>query len=155
MNHFKEFIPKAFPDGSDLSFADIARRSSGGIIFCDSEAQAFGGVARHVVVVDTWRRLVFLGGGEVSEVWLAGLLEYDGTDLRGDALDVRLRTLRILKLHSARLLKERSTPAVADDHATRKPSKWQRKQFKKRMHAESAGSDAAGPAASEEPRASA
>lgn len=129
-----------FPDDSSLTFGDIGRRSHGGMLLCDTETATTTGIARHVVVMDTWRRLIFLGGGEVSESWLAGLLQYDGSDLRGDALDVRLRELRVLRILAVRVLKEKVTDGETATPVTgRKPSAWQRKQFKKRARNASSG----------------
>ena len=52
----------------------------------------------HMLVYDAWRRIIFIGAGEVHAEWIAGVIGVCGNDLRGNNLDNRLRDeLRILK----------------------------------------------------------
>ena len=70
------------------------------VLVCDEHGKPRG----HLMAFDAWRRLLFLGAGELEEEWMAGLLGVCGDDLRGSRLDERLRDLRVLRLQQVRLL---------------------------------------------------
>ena len=69
---------------------------------------ATGALQNHLLVFGAWRRLLFLGAGEVHDQWIAGLLGVRGDDLRGERLDDRLRKLRVVRLLQVRMLWQKS-----------------------------------------------
>lgn len=90
------------------------------------------GLARedHVLIMDTWRDLLFLGVGEMTEEWHAGLLGLDPHDREGRILDERLANrLRVHEVMAVRVVHAR----VEREPAAKKPklSKYQRKKLKR------------------------
>ena len=77
-------------------------------------------MAPHYTVADMWRRILFLGAGEMHEEWVAGIMGVTADDMRCDIiegvrqprLDARLRgDLRVLQL-----LRVRFTPLTHTTH---------------------------------------
>ena len=92
-----------FADGEPLLFADLFRANMQGVAVCETIAQTGkGDLVTHYVVADFWRRLLFLGAGELSLQWLAGIISVRGDDRQH--LDERLRELRIRSLTKVRML---------------------------------------------------
>ena len=92
-----------FADGEPLLFAALFRANMQGVAVCETVAETSkGDLVTHYVVADFWRRLVFLGAGELSLQWLAGIISVRGDDRQ--LLDERLRGLRIRSLTSVRML---------------------------------------------------
>ena len=97
-----------FPDEEDLTFRDLFRCTREGILLCEVLVQLQSGlVAPHYTVADMWRRILFLGAGEMHEEWVAGIMGVTADDMRCDIiegvrqprLDARLRDdLRVLQL---------------------------------------------------------
>ena len=88
-----------------------------------------GETAEHFLVYDGWRRLLFVGAGELEKEWLVGLLAIEYADTVGMKLDDRMRDeLRVLRLNGVRVLKERA-PEV--QRSQRRPSSHQRKKRKR------------------------
>ena len=101
----------------------------------------------HFCAFDAWRRLIFLGAGELHEEWIAGVIGVRIDDLRGSALDERLRAdLRVLRLLEVREVRVKAaqnavsfaTRVAARVAAGEKLSKAQRKRLKREREAESA-----------------
>ena len=65
-------------------------------------------------MADFWRRLVFLGAGELSLQWLAGIIGVRGDDR--EFLDERLRELRVQSLVRVRMLWVQSERVRAKGH---------------------------------------
>jgi len=95
-----------FADGERLLFTDLFRANMQGIAVCETVAETHKGLSTHYVVADFWRRLIFLGVGELSLQWLAGIISVRGDDRL--YLDERLHDLRIRSLTSVRMLWEQS-----------------------------------------------
>ncbi len=108
-----------FPDEADLTFRDIFRSIKEGILFCEVLVRLqSGAVVPHYTVADTWRRILFLGAGEMHEEWVAGIIGITQDDMRCDIiegvrqprLDTRLREdLRVVQLLRVRLVKVKVT----------------------------------------------
>ena len=108
-----------FLDEVDLTFRDLFRRMQEGILLCEILVLLQSGVvAPHYAVADTWRRILFLGAGEMHEEWVAGIMGITADDMRCDIiegvrqprLDARLRDeLRVLQLLRVRLVKVKMT----------------------------------------------
>lgn len=128
-------------DGDALTFGDMVRRVVEGVLLLHVLVRlANGCVAEHVMAYDAWRRLLYLGAGEMHTHWMAGLIGIRGDDYRGDTLDTRLREeLRVVKLEAVRVLKEYVAPADAPDAPPAKLNTWQKKQLKKRAREEMLG----------------
>ena len=106
---------RGFEDGSQLFFTDLFRANMHGIAVCETVAQTRNGkLETHYVVADFWRRLVFLGAGELSLQWLAGIIGVRGDDR--EFLDERLRELRIQTLVRVRMLWVQSERVRAKGH---------------------------------------
>ena len=99
------------PDGG-LSWVDVARVSHGILVCLAHVLDAHGETMPHIVVYDAWRRLLFIGAGELQKEWIVGLLGIQGDDLKGGALDRRMRELRVVKLLGARMLKVKAPPPL-------------------------------------------
>ena len=108
-----------FPDEEDLAFRDLFRCTREGILLCEVLVQLQSGlVAPHYTVADMWRRILFLGAGEMHEEWVAGIMGVTADDMRCDIiegvrqprLDARLHDdLRVLQLLRVRLVKVKVT----------------------------------------------
>ena len=116
---FRLYALSGFNDGAPLTFADLFRSNMQGIAVCETivEKGFAGGLATHYIVADFWRRLIFLGAGELSLQWLAGLIRVSGNDRH--LLDERMGQLRIKYLIGVRMLVEHS-PRV---RATQRPGR--------------------------------
>ena len=74
-------------------FRALFRANMQGVAVCETVAETSkGDLVTHYVVADFWRRLVFLGAGELSLQWLAGIISVRGDDRQ--LLDERLCGLR-------------------------------------------------------------
>jgi hypothetical protein len=117
-----------FPDEDDLTFWDIFRRVKAGIVLCEVLVLLQNGrLAPHYTVADTWRRILFLGAGEVREEWVAGIIGVTSDDMRHDIiegvrqprLDTRLREdLRVMQLLRVRLVKVKAAPQAKPSRPT-------------------------------------
>ena len=127
-----------FPDEEDLTFRDLFRCTREGILLCEVLVQLQSGlVAPHYTVADTWRRILFLGAGEMHEEWVAGIMGVTADDMRCDIiegvrqprLDARLHDdLRVLQLLRVRLVKVKVT--TAQTQPGRRLTNHQRKKAK-------------------------
>ena len=95
-----------------------------GIAVCETivEKGFAGGLATHYIVADFWRRLIFLGAGELSLQWLAGLIRVSGNDRH--LLDERMGQLElhIKSLIGVRMLVEHSPRVRANQRPGRNSS---------------------------------
>ena len=132
-----------FPDEEDLTFRDLFRCTREGILVCEVLVQLQSGlVAPHYTVADMWRRILFLGAGEMHEEWVAGIMGVTADDMRCDIiegvrqprLDARLHDdLRVLQLLRVRFVKVKvTTPQTQPGRrltkttSVKKRSKWQK-----------------------------
>ena len=77
-----------FPDEEDLTFRDLFRCTREGILLCEVLVQLQSGlVAPHYTVADMWRRILFLGAGEMHEEWVAGIMGVTADDMRCDIIE--------------------------------------------------------------------
>jgi hypothetical protein len=97
-----------------LTFVRVCTSLRSGIHLLQTTVRGRHGERReHLMVWDAWRRLIFLGAGELSEEWIAGVIGVQSADLRGSVLDDRLRDeLRVLGVSAVRSLWER--PSVVE-----------------------------------------
>ena len=99
-------------------FRALFRANMQGVAVCETVAETSkGDLVTHYVVADFWRRLVFLGAGELTLQWLAGIISVRGDDRQ--LLDERLRGLRIRSLTSVRMLWVQSERVRAPEPAPR------------------------------------
>lgn len=126
-------------DADELSFVDLFRAHTTGIFVCEVVVACGGtgeGRGTHYIVADCWRRLLFLGAGELQREWLVGLIGVRGDDLRGDALDRRLAAeLRVLQLLNVRVLKTHLATATGVKRQGR-PNGRQRAKIAKKWAAQ-------------------
>ena len=106
-----------------LSFVDLGKKMQGIFVVQALVLDEHGKKRPHMLVFDAWRRLLFLGAGEVDQEWMAGLLGVQGKDLRGSTLDDRLLKLRVLQLQQVRMLMCRCVDVPADTTYQRKKRK--------------------------------
>ena len=67
-----------------ILFVDVCRAAKAEtlVIQATVETGVEGENAEHFVVYDAWRRLLFLGAGELEKEWLGGLIEVEYADTR-------------------------------------------------------------------------
>jgi hypothetical protein len=107
------------------------------VIVCDER----GNPRAHMMVWDAWRRLLFLGAGELTDEWIAGVIGVTTEDLAVRArLDERLREqLRVLSVCAVRSVwevpsrekKSSECASVAEGAKRKRPSTCARAKFKK------------------------
>ena len=121
-------MPGFDDDSDELTFVDLFRTFAEGMYVLEVLVMlSSGGIGVHYMLADTWRRLLYLGAGEMREEWITGLLMIVGKDLRyvGDPpmprLDQLLRNdLRILQLCRVRRLMRKAPPAPTAGHPKRR-----------------------------------
>ena len=99
---------EAFRDGSaDLTFAKLFAETREGIVVASVLVQCKDGALRgHVIVLDFWRSLIFLGAGNPDEETLVGVKGITEADVCGGRLDESLANLGVMRLQAVRLLME-------------------------------------------------
>ena len=98
-----------FEDGSDgLTFARLVSEIQPMILLCLVLVRCADGAARgHIIVIDTWRSLVFLGAGDPDVETLVGVKGITAEDRVGDrGLDQAMEALGVTRLQAVRALWE-------------------------------------------------
>ena len=105
-----------FEDGSDgLTFARLVSEIQPMILLCLVLVRCSDGAARgHVIVIDMWRSLVFLGAGDPDDETLVGVKGITAEDREGDrGLDQAMEALGVTRLQAVRALWEHVPSLVA------------------------------------------
>ena len=93
---------------SDLSFDRLYRDLCDGIVIAWALVRCADGALRaHILVVDLWRSLIFLGAGDPDRETLVGVKGITPQD--ADNLDESLGAIGIVKLQAVRMLWERAS----------------------------------------------
>ena len=129
-------VPGFEDHATTLCFVDVCKRREGVIVMHTLVLDAHGELADHLIVFDAWRRLLFLGAGELTKEWLVGLLGVQGGDLLRGRLDERLRNLRVMRLMQVRVLMEKAPSAPSKKKLT-----GRQREALKRKRAESEGEE--------------
>ena len=96
----------------DLTWRDVVRMTCCMVICRARVVDTRGMHHDHIVVFDGWRRLLFLGAGELNREWMVGLLGVRWEDMKSDTMDQRMRELHVIQLVQVRMLEARAPPAL-------------------------------------------
>ena len=72
----------------------------------------------HYVTLDFWRRLVFLGAGELQREWLVGVVGVDASDVREQRVDALMTELRVVRIMKVRTVMARAPRLEAKRNVT-------------------------------------